>query len=425
MGGLANLRKHLRERFAKYARGNGFHDTGMPSVANRAVVVSDDLTRMHRFSTAHPEGLTGTELFAQWIQVIDAAFQSGTVSTYVAVYDRQNLMPPEKHSEQKKRREDHVPYHSVSTFCDAGICEPVLETDGSVRCRMVTVVDEDGVEREEKEVVFLLPVRININRLLQTTCLRLRLFRYIMDKLVGWPVPCNRKTETPTPVRLPPDTQIIVDAGGKGPVIYRGDGKLRQLHAIRRTLGEADLQVLWWARQIPERIPVFVESVDCDLMVLLTWFYENTRRANLYWVFSLGAYMDVAVFWDCVQSFMRGKSIRHFVRACCACGNDFVEKKQLFNYFNEENILDSAPYTTTGPHLVRHAYTHKLKKTSAGERGTVLELDAIAQLCSDSARYKVPRLEDPIWERLEWNVAYWCHDWEAEPVHPALKEFRW
>lgn len=423
MGGLANLRKHLQQRFAKYARGNGFHDTGMPPVANRAVVVSDDLTRMHRFSTAHPEGLTGTELFAQWIQVIDAAFQSGTVSTYVACYDRQNLMPPEKHGEQKKRREDHVPYHSLTTFCDAGLCEPMLEADGSVRYRIVTRVDAEGVEVEEKEPIYLLPVRIQVSRMLQTTCLRLRLFRFIMDKLCGFAVP--RTADPPSPVRLPPDTQILIDAGGQGPVLYRGDGKLRQLHAIRRTLGEADLQVLWWARQIPERFPVFVESVDCDLMVLLTWFFENTRRANLYWVFSLGAYMDVTTFWDCVQSFMRGKPLRHFVRACCACGNDFVEKKQLFNYFNEENILDSAPYTSTASHLVRHAYTHKLKKTSAGERGAVLELDALAQLCSDSARFKVPRLDDPIWERLEWNVVYWCHDWAAVPVHPALKEFRW
>lgn len=423
MGGLANLRKHLQQRFAKYARGNGFHDTGMPPVANRAVVVSDDLTRMHRFSSAHPDGLTGAELFAQWIQVIDAAFQSGTVSTYVACYDRQNLMPPEKHSEQKKRREDHVPYHHLTTFCDAGLCEPMLEADGSVRYRTVTRVDADGVEVEEKEPVFLWPVRIQVSRLLQTTCLRLRLFRFIMDKLCGFAVP--RTADPPSPVRLPADTQIIIDAGGQGPVLYRGDGKLRQLHAIRRTLGEADLQVLWWARQIPELVPVFIESVDCDLMVLLTWFFENTRRTNLYWVFSLGAYMDVTTFWNCVQSFMRGKSIRHFVRACCACGNDFVEKKQIFNYFNEENILDSAPYTSTATHLVRHAYTHKLKKTSAGDRGTVLELDAIAQLCSDSVRYKVPRLDDPIWERLEWNVNYWCHDWSSVPVHPALKEFRW
>lgn len=435
MGGLANLRKHLQQRFAKYARGNGFHDTGMPSVANRAVVVSDDLTRMHRFSTTHPEGLTGLELFAQWVHVINAAFESGTVSTYVACYDRQELMPPEKHSEQKKRREDHIPYHRLTTFCDAGLCEPMLEADGSVRYRTVTRVDAEGVETEKKEVIYLFPVRIQISRLLQTTCLRLRLFRFIMDKLCGLAVPhpadppggppLPQRTDPPTPVRLPPDTQIIIDAGGKGPVIYRGDGKLRQLRAIRRTLGEADLQVLWWVRQVPELHPVFVESVDCDLMILLTYFYEVTRRPNLFWVFSLGAYVDIPVFHSCVSSFMRGKPMEHFVRAACACGNDFVEKKELFHFFNEENIMDSAPYTSTATHLVRHAYTHKLKKTSAGDRGTVLELDAIAQLCSDSARYKVPRLGDPIWARLEWNVDYWCKDWADVPVHPALKEFRW
>lgn len=433
------MRKYLQDTFKRYEGGNGFYDGGMPRVQGRAVVVSDDLTRMHRFSTADRGGLTGLDLFEQWFFIIHKALESGTVSTYICCYDCASLMPKAKIREQAKRRVNHVPYHIESVFCDEGIKEPMLDVvrdaDGKEQRDeagkpVYTVRRAVNPETGELEIVYLFPARIDITRLMQTTALRPRLYRFIIRKLQEH--------------QLPPDTCILFDAAQRGPVRYRGEfpearesinpktkerrmiwGNIVQLTDVKREFGEADLQVLWWTHQIPAPHPVFVESIDCDLMVLLTWFYENTRRPNVYWVFTLGAYMDVAQFWNCVTRFKRGKPMRNFVRGACACGNDFVDKGEIFFYFNEGDIMNSVGYTDNAMHLVRHAYTHKLKKEGPGDRIPVLEYDAIIQLCSDSTRHRAPRLDHPVWKDLEWNVNYWCQNWAEMPLCAALKEFRW
>lgn len=372
MGGLSKLRALLRERWpAAFV-------AGVPDLRPGAVFISDDLTRAHRFRGKTSAFMTGSEFMARWLEGVMHELRSGVVKTYIAVYDNPALVPQEKAQEQKRRREGKKPYPEHSTIADAGI-------------------------RVAPSGPF---APFDVNRLLMSTHMRKELFRYILHKL--------RNT------LLPPGTALIFDYSTKGPVVF-AHNRCAQWTDVPRLFGEADLQCVWWLTQIPEGRDVLVSSIDSDLMVILAWFRHATRRERVFWVYERGLFMDVTVFEEGARS--AAGSFAHFVRACCCCGNDFVEKGVLFPFFSEADILRPLATTDTARALVECAYSAKLD----GPRAPHQPLERLRRLCAErGTRFGPPPPDDaPVWGAIEWNVGYWTVDWNAHVPLARTKEFPW
>lgn len=369
MGGLSKLRQWLKDNGCAAA----FHD-GLPELQRGAVYISDDLTRLHRFRGRASSYMTGTEFFEQWIRGVMFQLRSGVVKVYVAVYDNPELVPVEKKAEQARRREGKKPYASGCELSDAGL-------------------------RQSKSGAF---EPFEVNRLISSFGMRRKLYIYILNKLRS--------------VLLPPGTFLVFDYNICGPFLCPGGGrKERVLPNAVREHGEADKQCIWWLTQFKDAHAI-VSSIDSDLMVLLAWYQHVRPRPNTYLQYEAKTYIDTAKLLECIRKKLKPTSMEHFVRACCACGNDYVEKSKIFSYMNEGDIMMHVSSTDDAMSLVEATYSLKLKEARR------MSLSQCAHLCRDrKTRFGPPPDDDSdVWNMLEWNVLYWTEKWDA--VGTSLEE---
>lgn len=368
MGGLSTLRRW----FQANGCGEAFH-TGLPELPAGSVYISDDLTRMHRFRGPASGFLTGRQFFEQWQQGVMHQLKTGVIKVYIAVYDNATLVPTEKDTEQARRRAGKKPYPKDSVISDHGIRLPGSATYAP----------------------------FDVNRVLSSTELRPTLYKYILTKLKS--------------LLLPKGTAVIFDYNCCGPYLFR-DGK-RTLIECRREHGEADLQCAWWLTQIGS-VPALISSIDSDFMVILTWFQHVRPRPHTYLQYEGEAYMDMLTFTRCVKERLRPPSMKQFVRACCCCGNDFVNRGALFYFLTEPKIMAQLSNSSDAEELVRHVYSQEL----TGDPNAI-DIERARELClRDHTRFGPPPEDNAeVWDMIEFNVRYWAVPWkDAKPVLEEL-----
>lgn len=298
--------------------------------------------------------------------------KTGVIKVYIAVYDNATIVPIEKAAEQARRRQDKKPYPNGSVINDHGIRLPDSATYAP----------------------------FDVNRVLSSTELRPTLYKYILTKLSN--------------LLLPKGTAVVFDYNCCGPYLFR-DGK-RTLIECRRTHGEADLQCAWWLTQIGS-VPALVSSIDSDFMVILTWFQHVRPRPHTYLQYEEAAYMDTLTFAMCVKANLKPPSMKQFIRACCCCGNDFVNRGKLFYYLTEPKIMAQLQNSRNAEELVRHVYSQELEGSP-----DAIDIPRARELCaSRGTRFGPPPADDDeVWDMIEFNMRYWAVPWNDEK--PVLEE---
>jgi hypothetical protein len=275
------------------------------------VVIDDVLTRFRRLRSPNNNGLfTGDELLKEFMRPVLYHMRAGAAA-YVAICDDFTNVPQQKHAEQARRSagNNRAPPYTPADY--------MLSSAG--------IVNMDDPTHQYKAMP------INLESLLNTRTLRVRLWQYIKRRLV--------EVKTTEYIN---NFQIVFEYEKAGPELlpdtYDWPASWKQPH----NHGEADMSMVYWAHKYHDK-PVVISTIDTDILpIAFNYIARKQRQMPLWWQYE-DQKSHQLLFVDMLMVYKKlNMPSNVFCLACIIAGNDYVEKKPMAHRFNAELIVRAA-----------------------------------------------------------------------------------
>ena len=343
-------------------------------------LICDALTRDNLLRNKGRSTFTTLELLREWLKAVLRDATATRAGTIVLVYDDNRKVPREKSEEQKRRRTGREQYPAEAVLTAEGLRET---PNGPAEA-------------------------FDVNRMLSSHTLRPQFFACLRAYLY-----VNARV-------LPAGLTVILDATFPHPWAFSAHKGAVPLTDIRRTLGEADLQCVWWLRRVPPVIRVAVQSIDTDMLPILLWWRHSAHPAaerNVCWVQRKDCYLTVNDLLAGVRDGLK-LTLEQFLLAMICNGNDFVDKGALLFWINETATLRAAQHCRgldDVSTLVQRAHTTRYYGEAASLRSLAdLQREADAQAKPTSHRVPTAETVAAVQTRIrDFLAPYWFRDWSG------------
>lgn len=386
------------------------------------VLISDLLTQLREVTlgaaTGFDRAVRGDQLVDLFAKYVNKAVESGNFRAYVGVVDVQHLTPREKLAEQRARSTNRPiqPYPPGSRFVEEGISIP--SPSGRYHTEL-----------------------INTQRVFADRIFRVQLFKFIADEI-------ERR-----PWLIMKGVDFVMDFDEHHYFVLCNGVSAWKPHCYAttqggvtttqpRTIGEADIQMMVWAHQYSARHVVWIQSIDRDLIAIITAYIYQVQRMNRKGLLNhplKGFWYSMGFQWEKNKSHPNapknyifraldmmqftadikrrfGWNPLHFVLACIMCGTDFLRKSDLVNLISVPMIFWGV--CVAGREFTKRVGTARHRKDGdlSGAYFVLLLQTIYSEHYSNTKAYKGLRADDRALQYIrDKNNKVWAQDVQENP----------
>lgn len=287
-----------------------FYDSSV-ELLNDVVVIDDVLTRMRRFGGSSSRDFTGLELFNVFYTIVKHYMNSGAAA-YVLICDDNANIPHQKLSTQNRRNDGSGAAPYIGNY----------------------IIVEKGIYNTDIDLYGNHPELINVERLMITRALRIKLWQFFNVRLMD--------TEQ---YSLREGFRVIFEYEKKKVNLYPDSYGWQQSWRAPHNLGEADTSLVYWAEKF-QSYPTIILTIDTDTLPITLNYMERSGYARgpsapLYWMYQKYK-SDKYAYFDMIELYNKlWLPASTFCLGCVMAGNDFFTKSTIARSFNCELMLQA------------------------------------------------------------------------------------